>query len=270
MTKLSSIERLAFWEAYQKKCLYCDTPIIRISEMQIDHLFPQDLKNNEGKFNKMKKEYDLPDYYDLDSYENLVCSCGSCNRKKTDDLWTKNAMLTFHSIAIKKSSVIRKKITEFKSKFNSSKMLTSLKGLLNKTFLRPKEVVELLDITERIVEEVHNPIVFAFTKLFNEDGSYPNVDPTKFWEWCDKSLEDLIKKITEELTCLFSICDDDRDGEGYGVRIAFWGLNWDDFNTKLYPLIFREWDIPEILRYKDLDIWEESAKERFLKLDEKR
>jgi len=267
MTNFSSIERLAIWEAYNKKCYYCDIPLVRISEMQIEHLSPKDLENNEAKFKEIKEQFDLPLDFDLDNYENLVCSCGPCNRKKLNDLWSKNAMLTFHSIAFKKSIVILSKIKELESKLSSSEMISNLKSLLNKTFLRPNEVVELINITEGIIEEIHNPIVIMFTKLFNDDGSSPDIKPSEFWIWCERRLEELIKKINETLTCLFSVCDDDRDGEGYGVRIAFWGLNRNDFNTKFLPTIYYEWDIPEILRYEDLDFWEESAKERFLRLD---
>jgi len=267
MTNFSSIERLAIWEVYNKKCYYCDSPLVRISEMQIEHLFPKELENDEAKFNEIKEQFDLPNDFDLDSYENLVCSCGPCNRKKSNDLWSRNAMLSFHSIAIKNSIAITSKIKELESKLSSSKMISNLKSLLNKAFLRPNEVVELINITECIIEEIHNPIVIMFTKLFNDDGSYPNIKPNEFWIWCERSLEELIKKINENLICLFSICDDDRDGEGYGVRIAFWGLNWEDFNKKFFPTIYNDWFIPEILRYEDLDFWEESAKERFLSLD---
>ncbi len=267
MAYLSSIERLAFWESYNKKCLYCDSPIVRISELQIDHLFPQDLKNDETKFNEIKKQFELPDDFDLDSYGNLVSSCGPCNRKKSNNLLSRNAMLTFHSIAITKSIAIISKINELESTLSSSEMIIKLKSLLNKTFLRPKEVVELINITDSIIDEVHNPIVIMFTKLFNDDGTYPDVKPNEFGQWCGRNLDELIKNINENLTCLFSVCDDDRNGEGFGVRIAFWGLNWNDFNTKFLPTIYYEWDIPEILRYKDLDFLEESAKERFISLD---
>ena len=265
MTNLSAIERLAFWEVYNKKCLYCDRPLERTSDMQIDHLFPQELEKDETRFNEIKKEFGLPNDFDLESYENLVSSCGPCNRKKSNDLLSRNVMLTFHSIASKKSIAIQNKIRESESKLSSSEMILKLQSLLNKTFLRPREVVELIDIAENIIEEVNNPIVIAFTKLFNDDNSYPDLKPNEFWKWCDKSLEELINQINENLTCLFSICDDDRDGEGFGVRIAFWGLNWNDFNTRFLPTIYYEWDIPEILRY--VDIWDESAKERFFKIE---
>ncbi|MBA7658053.1 hypothetical protein ES703_66001 [subsurface metagenome] len=172
--------------------------------------------------------------------------------------------LTLHSIATQKSKPIQNKINELKSELNPSKMILNLKSLINKTFLRPKEVTELIDITENILEEINNPIVITFTKSFYDDELFPDREPYDFWQWCDQNLEKLIDKINENMSCLFSVCDDDRNGEGYGVRIAFWGLNWKDFKYKFLPTIY-DWDIPEILRF--MDIWDESAKSLFLKLD---
>jgi len=172
--------------------------------------------------------------------------------------------LALHFIATQKSIVVQNKINELKSELNSSKMIINLKSLLNKTFLRPKEVKELIDIIENIIAEINNPIVIAFTKSFYDDESFPNGEPYEFWQWCDQNLEELIEKVNENMSCLFSVCDDDRNGEGYGVRIAFWGFNWKDFKYKFLPTIY-DWDIPEILRF--MDIWDESAKSLFLKLD---
>lgn len=64
-------------------------------------------------------------------------------------------------------------------------MISNLKSILNKTFLRPNEVVELIDIPESIKEEKNNPIVISFTKLFNEDESYPDIKPNEFWVLCE-------------------------------------------------------------------------------------
>lgn len=129
MTNLSAIERLAFWEVYNKKCIYCDRPLERTSEMHIDHLFPQDLEQNEIRFNEIKKQYGLPDDFDLDSYENLVSSCGPCNRKKSNNLLSNNAMFNYHSIANRRSKAIKMKIIELESKLSSSEMILKLKSL---------------------------------------------------------------------------------------------------------------------------------------------
>lgn len=45
MSNYSYIERLAFWEVYKGKCKYCSIPIVRTSQMHIDHIFPVDLKD---------------------------------------------------------------------------------------------------------------------------------------------------------------------------------------------------------------------------------
>ena len=264
MVNFSQIERLAFWKVYNGKCIYCSNPIIRISEMQIDHIFYKDLKSYPDEFIRIKKEYNLPEDYNLDEYYNLVCSCGTCNRDKSNKLREKSAMLTYYSIARENEPKIKALTKEFQSKLESSKLLTQLKIILEQGFLEPKEVLELINITKNLIWQVNNPIVVTLTLYDEEDESkYTFSSPSEYWQWCDQCLTEIITKINETLTCLFAVCDESRDGEGYGVRFAFWGLNWRDFNEKFLPKI-NNWELQEVLPFED--IYEESAEDLFFKL----
>ena len=264
MKNFSQIERLAFWNVYSGKCVYCSNPILRISEMQIDHIFPDNLKNNPDLFNKVKEDFDLPKDFELDMYYNLICSCNSCNRAKSDKIREKSAMLTYYSIAKENEPKIIASIKESKNILKSSKLLTQLKVIMEQNFLEPKEVLELINISESLIWQINNPIVITLTQYDEEArDEYLFSNQKEYWQWCDKCLNEIISLIKENLRCIFTICDESRDGEGYGVRFAFWGLNLRDFNEKFLPSI-KEWDIQEVLPFDN--IYEESAKDLFFNL----
>ena len=75
-------ERLAFWMAYEKKCIYCIDPILELSRFEIDHILPVSLLQEPIKFKNILDQYQLPSHYNLNSYYNLVVSCMACNRRK--------------------------------------------------------------------------------------------------------------------------------------------------------------------------------------------
>ena len=80
--KFTVDERLAFWEVYNQKCIYCSNPILELSNLQIDHLLPENLYNDKVKLQNILKQYNLPDDYDIFNYYNLVASCIRCNSRK--------------------------------------------------------------------------------------------------------------------------------------------------------------------------------------------
>ncbi len=257
MAKFSQIEKLAIWNAYKRKCFYCDIPIPRISNMHIEHIFPESLANKPQKFKEIKSQYDLPVDFDLNAYYNLVCSCSSDNWRKSNKIREKNVMLTYYSIAKEKEIIIKNLVKEYKNKLTGSKTLVSIRSILERKFLMPKEVVDLVHITEEMVKEVNNPLTITFT-IYKEE-----LDEI-FYEWCDKCLDDITIRIQNNLSCLFAICEDNRNGEGYGVRIAFWGLDQQEFNENLGPKLL-DWDIVEIMDFKSF--YQRSAADLFFNLE---
>ena len=53
--RFSPLQRLSIWEAFNKKCIYCDAPI-SFKELHIDHIIPEGLQNKPEKYSKIRKE----------------------------------------------------------------------------------------------------------------------------------------------------------------------------------------------------------------------
>lgn len=72
------IQRQAFWTVY-KKCSYCGKLLERVSDLELDHLIP---KNKKAQLPVFRDQFGLASSFCIDSYENIIASCSSCNKKK--------------------------------------------------------------------------------------------------------------------------------------------------------------------------------------------
>lgn len=88
MSKLTSddLVRAALWEAYGKRCFWHGEPIA-FAELEVDHLIPESLEKKPLELKKILKSASLPTDYDLQGLQNLVPSCGTCNGKKSAEVY---------------------------------------------------------------------------------------------------------------------------------------------------------------------------------------
>jgi hypothetical protein len=63
------------------KCYLCRTPL-DLTSMVVDHVLPERLFENPSLFDSAKSALGLPASFDLDSFENWMPACSSCNGKK--------------------------------------------------------------------------------------------------------------------------------------------------------------------------------------------
>jgi 5-methylcytosine-specific restriction endonuclease McrA len=76
---LNKLQRLALFKAWNEECAWCRLPIF-FSEMEVEHIIPKSLKDEDRAY--ALDLHGLHADYDLDAVENLVPSCGPCNRGK--------------------------------------------------------------------------------------------------------------------------------------------------------------------------------------------
>jgi 5-methylcytosine-specific restriction endonuclease McrA len=92
------IKRLALFQAHNERCAYCRQPLL-FADMTTDHILPQALKRDPVQTKKILKEFDLPETFDIESYENwLPCHQGE-NRQKGSTIFSKSTILFFIEIA---------------------------------------------------------------------------------------------------------------------------------------------------------------------------
>ena len=84
--RLPRSDRRAFWEAYERRCAYCDESI-RWIDLVIDHIIPESLLEEPLKLASVQSDYGLGKGFDLHSDLNLVPACARCNKEKWDRLF---------------------------------------------------------------------------------------------------------------------------------------------------------------------------------------
>lgn len=72
-------ERQAFCDIYKCKCAYCGT-LIKHYNVELDHIIPQIF--DEKNLTRLIEKFSLPKEFNINGYENILPSCGACNKKK--------------------------------------------------------------------------------------------------------------------------------------------------------------------------------------------
>ncbi|TPK36362.1 HNH endonuclease signature motif containing protein [Mesorhizobium sp. B2-5-3] len=82
----SAAERWAVYKIHGEQCYLCRKPI-DLRSMQVDHIIPEYLLNDSDHLSKCLDSYGLPSNFNLNSYENWMPACASCNNKKSSDVF---------------------------------------------------------------------------------------------------------------------------------------------------------------------------------------
>ena len=103
--------RRAVWEAYEKKCVYCGKTLMQ-NEIQIDHVLAVRRKKTDDPQTRLylavlknrgfhEEAPGYPDYL-----ENYLLSCGDCNRKKSNEVWSAASLRFYHELALQHTEEI--------------------------------------------------------------------------------------------------------------------------------------------------------------------
>lgn len=79
--KFSSAERYAIFLTHGMKCYLCGVPL-DLTSMAVDHVIPEHLLATPSLLESAKSTLGLPAQFNLNSFENWMPACGSCNSKK--------------------------------------------------------------------------------------------------------------------------------------------------------------------------------------------
>jgi len=79
--QFSNVQRYAIFLVHGRKCYLCEVPL-DLTSMEVDHVVPEHLLATPSLFEAAKLALGLPASFDLNSFENWMPACGSCNGKK--------------------------------------------------------------------------------------------------------------------------------------------------------------------------------------------
>ena len=88
----SQAERQAVFNVHGPRCYICDV-LLSMKTVEIDHVVPESLKYDSRGFSSALEELGLPRSFDVNSYENWMPACRSCNGKKGNMVWRPSPLI---------------------------------------------------------------------------------------------------------------------------------------------------------------------------------
>ena len=84
--KFSPVERHAVYTVHGEKCYMCGR-LLSVKIVEIDHVIPESLGDRPDELSKVLAELGRSPDFDLNSYENWMPACRTCNGDKHDMVW---------------------------------------------------------------------------------------------------------------------------------------------------------------------------------------
>jgi hypothetical protein len=142
----SLIERRAIWEAYNKRCAYCDGAL-SFRSLEIDHVVPQSA--DEAVFRSLE----LSPTYDVHSTSNLVASCRACNSKKRDRALLVRQLAIVLAMSAERASVVEALKVKFREQGTREKYVLGLSTALANGTISQRDVFAAIEAIN-----VNNPV----------------------------------------------------------------------------------------------------------------
>jgi 5-methylcytosine-specific restriction endonuclease McrA len=119
-------QRHAIWTVHLEKCYICSKPI-DLQSMQVDHIIPESLLGKKDEFSKVISDFGLSADFEINSYSNWLPSCGVCNGKKSNNIFTPSPLIQMHiESAIRRSQKAKDLADKSSSKRDITKALNTL------------------------------------------------------------------------------------------------------------------------------------------------
>ena len=149
MVDISDISfRMALWDTYNKKCFFCQQLISSIDNMQVDHVIFKKIVEDKNKFDEVKNDFGLEEDFDINGYNNLVPTHPGCNRRKSDRIYYKRAMLTFLEDAKKHAP----KVEKMQKELGQTITLSKLESYARITLPKVKDIKMLRGLKKKVVK----------------------------------------------------------------------------------------------------------------------
>lgn len=163
--KFSNPQRFAIYVSHGEKCYLCNMPI-DLKSMHVDHVIPESLLDDKSKLEDLLLNFALPENFNLNSYENWMPSCATCNVKKQSEIFNPSPIIQLVLQTANKKAVRVKDLTEKTvSKIAITKALSVLQKAQEKGSLSDEIKKELAPIIEFQIEERNSELVDEPIKL---------------------------------------------------------------------------------------------------------
>ncbi|MHC0443092.1 HNH endonuclease [Flavobacterium sp. 3-210] len=163
-TTFDNVTRSAIWIVHKNLCFYCSQNL-DWGDLEIDHIIPESLKNKPEEFEKVRNDLGLDYDFNLNGLYNLVPSHSKCNLRKSNDIFTKNSILYYISLASAAEVKVKTEIEKLKKKKNKGLIISKLQAALSANIINAEELKNILRdaaIKDWKIREIKLPVGIEF------------------------------------------------------------------------------------------------------------
>ncbi len=175
---VDSLIRFALWEVWGQRCAICRVYSL-FQNTQTDHLIPETISID--RLAQIREERNLSDDFDLNGLENLVPACSQCNRRKSNDDYSKTLQL---DILLRSAKKRKSDVERVVRRFRSNRDIAESVELISRVDLGEESNQELLaPFIESVTEDIYSRGVELSPKRYRSLDAR-NIDG-KYTVWCD-------------------------------------------------------------------------------------
>lgn len=197
-TTFDNLTRSSIWTTYNCLCFYCSQSL-DWGDLQIDHIIPESLQNNQEDFDNIKDDLKLDKKFNLNDIYNLVPCHSKCNSRKSDNLFTKSTTLFYLSLALKAEPKVKAEIERLKKKKNKGLIISKLQSALSANIINPEELKGILYEAEKKnwdLKQIKLPIGIEFIDeiydIFYFDTNFASLFDKKLMIYNDDEYLELV------------------------------------------------------------------------------
>lgn len=164
--RFTAVERFAIYSAHGEHCYLCSR-LVYPNTMVVDHLIPEFLLGDPERLAQAKKDLGLPDDFSINSYENWLPACSSCNAEKRDTIFNPSLLLQARlKRASEKAATARELAAQIIGNRRISRALNTLVRAGEKGELRNADRAEFMSLAlylmaQRDADRIAEPVWLA-------------------------------------------------------------------------------------------------------------
>ena len=238
------IFRAALLRANDYRCFYCGHTL-QYRHLTVDHVMPRSA--SQGEVREIAKHL-RSESFEIDSIQNLVPSCQPCNRSKGHDTAPLSGIVLWLREWARRVAVVEEEIALLSSARHRDELLSPIIAALREGRLQRPDLLDLIAPTALLAHD-HEPLVVDLATTI-EAPLVSDTGASSYAEVCDTLEWELLAAFARNLSGLFAPTEASaRDGEGLGMRIAFWtdepqnigsclSNGWEPFEVRLFSDLY--------------------------------
>lgn len=196
--KFTVAQRYSVWMHHEKRCWFCKEPL-GFREATVDHVIPESLLSEPERLMKVIADYDLPIWFQINSYENWLPAHGYCNQTKSSGVFsmTPSYRPIFERL-IRRANEVKRTAEAIGRDQKKAKVLTSLLTALEAHKVSVTDVMNLVSAYEGISDPSIQSTPQIFFRLDN--GYFINQASVSFEGFCECERDSCVGK-AEKVYC---------------------------------------------------------------------